>query len=125
MVEQHRLEIATKIRELKDATSQRDKAQSNLQTRYERYQESTKKVRQQAEADISVSETFVARSWSQMTIAQQQVATANAQFDDMSKAIKSFEDAEIVVTRNMEAAQRSLQGINTSAGQHSSSNPKK
>ena len=56
-VEQHRLEIATKIRELKDAISQRE------------------------------------------------VVTANAQFDDMSKAIKSFEDAEIVVMRSIEAAE--------------------
>ena len=43
--DEHRIEFATKKRELKDAISQRDKAQLNLQTRYERYQESTKEMK--------------------------------------------------------------------------------
>ena len=93
-------------------------ARSNLKRRHEQYQESSKKIKAQADADILLaSETFAAHNWTQMTIAQQQFATANAQLHEMSQAMEAAEDAEIVATRKMESAKISATGLKDQATQ--------
>ena len=91
-------------------------ARSNLKRRHEQYQESSKKIKAQADADILLaSETFAAHNWTQMTIAQQQFATANAQLHEMSQAMEAVKDTKMVAMRKMESAE-------TSAGIERSSN---